>query len=432
MALGDDFPKDTQEEVDSIGTLLRAEVEKEIRNVYDSIWEGDVGKIANMPVESFLPMLALRHLGSFSKEFSLSPEGIEYGFDPEMYFEKLRETPKKKKSLLKAIESEFTVPEEDEDPKVLSLIIDENAINSFILDFVLVEKAFSLREYFKKDARLREMISQMNTDNIGMALPEILEEYDRGLAADFYMSMSHSLIAKKLPETKVSGFQMDKNGNFRFILNGSVTLLVQKKKNEWEEARSIYASITAKGKVITKELSETEKAMVVFPKALELSSLKIFNKEEEAQTMEEMVLTSGFNVQFEQALKMVEPFEIPMNNPPTPPEVECLGFALSDADIKFKKGYLEMSCGYKLVDKPSNPALCESFIETLREGPKQALEDAGGLFDGTLDPKAFYEQKTKELEERLGKNQDDEEFEPEQTVDLDADKEEPSNVQDEL
>merc|ERR1712038_1321346 len=127
--------------------------------------------------------------------------------------------------------------------------------------------------------------------------------------------MSHSLIAKKLPETKVSGFQMDKNGNFRFILNGSVTLLVQKKKNEWEEARSIYASITAKGKVITKELSETEKAMVIFPKALELSNLKIFNKEEEAQTMEEMVLTSGFNVQFEQALKMVEPFEIPMNNP---------------------------------------------------------------------------------------------------------------------
>jgi len=58
----------------------------------------------------------------------------------------------------------------------------------------------------------------------------------------------------------------------------------------------MFASVTAKGKVIMKELSETEKAMVVFPKALELSSLKIFNKEEESQTMEEMVLTSGFNV----------------------------------------------------------------------------------------------------------------------------------------
>jgi len=104
------------------------------------------------------------------------------------------------------------------------------------------------------------------------------------------------LIAKQLPETKVSGFQMDKNGNLRFVLNGSVTLLVQKERNTWEEARSIFASVTAKGKVVTKEISETEKVMVIFPKALELTSLKIFNKEEESQTMEEMVLTSGFNV----------------------------------------------------------------------------------------------------------------------------------------
>ena len=100
-------------------------------------------------------MLALRHIGSFAKEFSLGPENIEYGFDPEMYFERMRETPKKKKGLLKAIDSEFTAVEEGEDPKLLQLIIDENAFNSFILDFVLVEKAFSLREYFAMDPKLR-------------------------------------------------------------------------------------------------------------------------------------------------------------------------------------------------------------------------------------------------------------------------------------
>ena len=71
----------------------------------------------------------------------------------------------------------------------------------------------------------------MNTDALGLILPEILEEYGKGKAADFYISMSHSLIAKKIPESKVSGFQMDKNGNFRFVLNGTVTLLVQKEKN---------------------------------------------------------------------------------------------------------------------------------------------------------------------------------------------------------
>ena len=48
----------------------------------------------------------------------------------------------------------------------------------------------------------------------------------------------------------------------------------------------MFASIVAKGKVIMKEISESEKVMVVFPKALELSSLKIFNKEDEEQVME--------------------------------------------------------------------------------------------------------------------------------------------------
>lgn len=118
VSLGDDFPKDTQEEYDSVQSLLKSQIEAGIKSTYEDIWEGDLDKIANMPVESFLPMLALRHIGSFSKEFSLGPQNIEFGFDPEMYFERLRETPKKKKGLLKAIDSEFTPAEEGEDPKL--------------------------------------------------------------------------------------------------------------------------------------------------------------------------------------------------------------------------------------------------------------------------------------------------------------------------
>ena len=73
VSLGDDFPKDTQEEYESIQSLLKAQIEAGIKSTYEDIWEGDLDKIANMPVESFLPMLALRHIGSFSKEFSLGP-----------------------------------------------------------------------------------------------------------------------------------------------------------------------------------------------------------------------------------------------------------------------------------------------------------------------------------------------------------------------
>jgi len=38
-----------------------------------------------------------------------------------------------------------------------------------------------------------------------------------------------------------------------------------------------------------------------------------------------MLITSGFNVQMETLFKNIPPFEMPMKNLPSPPEVECLG-----------------------------------------------------------------------------------------------------------
>lgn len=57
------------------------------------------------------------------------------------------------------------------------------------------------------------------------------------------------------------------------------------------------------------------------------------------------------------------------------------------------------------------------------------MKEAEGLLDGTMNPQAFWEEKKKEMEERLGIADDDEEFEPDQVISMD---DEPSNVQDEL
>jgi hypothetical protein len=108
--------------------------------------------------------------------------------------------------------------------------------------------------------------------------------------------------------------------------------------------------------------------------------------------LEQMLLTSGFNVQMDTVFKMVQPFEMPMKNLPTPPEMECLGLGLTDFDITFKKGYLEAKCGYKKVDKPRDPELCEGFMAALREGPKQAKSSVDSLFGG-LSAKEFIEDK---------------------------------------
>lgn len=42
-----------------------------------------------------------------------------------------------------------------------------------------------------------------------------------------------------------------------------------------------------------------------------------------------------------------------MKNPESPPELECLGFSLSDFNIDFKKGYIEIGQNFRKVDTPS-------------------------------------------------------------------------------
>jgi len=81
--------------------------------------------------------------------------------------------------------------------------------------------------------------------------------------------------------------------------------------------------------------------------------------------MEQMLLTSGFNVQSDQLMKLLKPIDIPMKNLPTPAEVECLGIGLTDLNVRFKKGFVELSTGYKKVDKPRDPKLCDKFIDAL-------------------------------------------------------------------
>jgi len=75
-----------------------------------------------------------------------------------MIFERVRPTPKNKENMLKAIDSQFSSRTDGEDPVMMSLILDENAINSFLLEFVLVERAFSLREFIRSDQRLAEVL----------------------------------------------------------------------------------------------------------------------------------------------------------------------------------------------------------------------------------------------------------------------------------
>lgn len=134
-----------EEATESIKTILKEHCEKAVREAYEEIWDGDFATIGKLPLESFLPMLVIKQISSVAKTFQITPDYLEYGFDPEIFYAKERPFFKKKRTMLKEIESEFSELDEGEDPYAFQLILDENIVNAFILDFVLYEKAFSMR-----------------------------------------------------------------------------------------------------------------------------------------------------------------------------------------------------------------------------------------------------------------------------------------------
>lgn len=75
-----------------------------------------------------------------------------------------------------------------------------------MLDFVLYEKAFSMRQIMKMDDKMRPFLDQLNTSTVGLMIPQFIEEFGENKEIDFYMSLSHSLISKKIENAKVSGF----------------------------------------------------------------------------------------------------------------------------------------------------------------------------------------------------------------------------------
>lgn len=77
-----DFPADHAQAA-YIKGLIANKIKKCIVDTHDEIWDGDLKKIANLPVESFIPLLFAKHLGSFAHEYEVSPKALTFGFDPE-------------------------------------------------------------------------------------------------------------------------------------------------------------------------------------------------------------------------------------------------------------------------------------------------------------------------------------------------------------
>jgi hypothetical protein len=140
---------------DELKLALKENAEKAVIAAYESIFDGNYAALAKIPMESFLPMLLLKQFSTLANNFDIADNHLDFGFDPDIFVKKGKLNLLSKKHLLREIESEFSVPEEEELPFAFQMIVDENAVNMFLLDFVLYEQGFSMRELMRKDAKTR-------------------------------------------------------------------------------------------------------------------------------------------------------------------------------------------------------------------------------------------------------------------------------------
>jgi hypothetical protein len=87
-----------------------------------------------------------------------------------------------------------------------------------LLDLVLLDSSISLEKLLSYDARTQPIVKNLNTRMFETILPDITKKWG-AKRFDIMMSLSHNLLKTYLDGAKMTGFNIDKNGNFRFNFN---------------------------------------------------------------------------------------------------------------------------------------------------------------------------------------------------------------------
>lgn len=330
-------------------------------------------------MDSAAPFVILFYATQFAEKVTFSEDYLDLDFSLK-HMNLL--TPRQQKAL-KAIEGGFYKEMNvNGDSAFAQFIIDDNLFNQISSVITSIDKMFSVRELMKNNAKAAPVLQMLTTTTVGTVLPDFVDIYGSGKKIDVVLSPSHSIFLDGFKDAKMSGIYMDKNGNWKFQLNVALQLNVETLPEMWDAARNIYATLVFKMKVTTDEKNPFNKKIVILPKNIEISKLKVLSGEE-VMDVEQMMIQSLVNIQLEQVKKMLT--EIPINVGTLlnklPQELQCLGFTVSDFDISFKKSQCQVSAYFKDVETP-NKQVCEAFMEELRKAPdmiKKQLEEHGPL-----------------------------------------------------
>lgn len=85
-----------------------------------------------------------------------------------------------------------------------------------------------------------------------------------------------------------------------------------------------------------------------------------------------MLVQSLIGAQLEQMKKKFKPKPFPLRDFPSPKELSCFGFNLTNIDIKFNDGFIQLDANYISVPE-TNSFICETLQSSLKASPENVL-----------------------------------------------------------
>lgn len=334
--------------------------------------------LKELPVMSLGPMMIL-YIGAMGADKILfTDEFIEYEFSPISL--RINKPANLHDEFLKAIETDFAEQEEGEDPSALQVIIDENLVNGFLGQFLKIDKMYSLRDLLNLDPRLQVMKQLLTTTTVGMVVPSFKEEYGENRALDVVLTSSHEFMASGLGDSLTpTGLTIEANGNFAITANLGAQLIVQDERNVYQEARAMYVTLQLKGKMFVADPEYDNRTFVVLPKNVQMTNFKVLSKDGEEQFLEQMLVQSMVGFQLENLKKLFQPLAIGLKKVNNPPELQCLGFNLTNLMVKVNKGFLQLNGNYVRVPRDeSNAEYCREVEERLNQNPQELFNKIAG------------------------------------------------------
>jgi hypothetical protein len=142
------------------------------------------------------------------------------------------------------------------------------------------------------------------------------------------------------------------------------------------------------------------------PKSVVMPIFKVMNSNGEEQFLEQMLIQSMVGYQFENLKKTFQPIVIPLRKFENPPEVQCLGFNLTNAMVKVNRGFLQVNANYiKISGDQVDRDFCEEFEARINKSPQEIFQKLmdNPIFDNPMANKLI-KQTQQDLDDAAEKN----------------------------